>query len=193
MVGIASRLSPKKDFAFFGVEPNRDWAEAAKNAYADIFIGLLDEIPDAFLSDFNAILLMDILEHTPNPQESLQRLVDSQDKTTFFFISVPNIANIWIRLSLLFGKFDYTDNGILDRTHLKFFTKKTLLAMLDATGLEVLSITPTPIPLNLVHQIFNEGKVGYPIYLFLLWITKLFPTLFGYQFFCKTRKKGDQL
>ncbi len=189
--GIAPRLNGQKDFSFWGVEPNPEWAEAAKGIYKDIFIGTLEEIPDTFLSDFNAVLLMDILEHTSNPQESLQRLVNSQNKGTLFFISVPNIANIWIRINLLFGKFNYTENGILDRTHLKFFTRKTLLAMLDAAGLTVLDITPTPIPLGLVKPVFNEGKVGYPIYLFLLWITKLFPTLFGYQFFCRTIKQGE--
>lgn len=191
--GIASRLSRSKDFVFFGVEPNPEWARATKDAYKDIFIGTLEEIPDTFLGDFDAILLMDILEHTPKPQESLQRLVNSQSKDTFFFISVPNIANLWVRLSLLFGKFDYTDNGILDRTHLTFFTRKTLFAMLDAVGLEILDVTPTPIPLGLVHPIFNEGKAGYPIYLILIWITKLFPTLLGYQFFCRTKKEGNEL
>ena len=52
-------------------------------------------------------------------------------------MSVPNVAHLWVRLSLLLGRFDYADRGILDRTHLRFFTRRTFLAMLTEAGLAV--------------------------------------------------------
>jgi len=65
-------------------------------------------------------------------------------------VSVPNVAHLWVRLSLLAGRFHYTDRGILDRTHLRFFTRRTLLELLRAAGLTVVELAVTPVPLPLV-------------------------------------------
>ena len=65
-------------------------------------------------------------------------------------VSVPNVAHLWVRLSLLAGRFDYADRGILDRTHLRFFTRRSLLALLRAAGLAVVELAVTPVPLPLV-------------------------------------------
>ena len=52
-------------------------------------------------------------------------------------VSVPNIANISVRLLLLLGKFDYTERGILDKTHVRFFTRKTARAFLEQNGYSI--------------------------------------------------------
>jgi hypothetical protein len=102
-------------------------------------------------------------------------------------ISVPNVANLWVRLNLLFGVFDYADRGILDRTHLRFFTRKTLAAMVKNVGLDIVSIQVTPIPLELVSSFFIS-PVGKEIYSAFAWLTSLFPTLMGYQFIVEAKK-----
>jgi hypothetical protein len=63
---------------------------------------------------------------------------------------VPNVAHLWARLSLLIGRFDYADRGILDRTHLRFFTRRTLVDLLRAAELTIVELTVTPAPLPLV-------------------------------------------
>jgi hypothetical protein len=65
-------------------------------------------------------------------------------------VSVPNVAHVWVRLSLLVGRFDHADRGILDRTHLRFFTRRTLLELLRGAGLGVVELAVTPVPLPLV-------------------------------------------
>jgi hypothetical protein len=65
-----------------------------------------------------------------------------------------------VRLSLLFGRFNYADRGILDRTHLHFFTRRTLVEFLENSGLAVQRIQPTPIPLALVHPFFQTTAAG---------------------------------
>jgi hypothetical protein len=60
---------------------------------------------------------------------------------------VPNIAHLWIRLLLLAGRFDYFDRGILDHSHLRFFTERSLRAMLVDAGLSIERFTATPAPL----------------------------------------------
>ena len=76
---------------------------------------------------FDLIIFADILEHTIHPEKILEyystNLLKQKGK---IIISVPNIANWNIRLKLLFGKFDYTKTGILDETHLKFFTYNSI-------------------------------------------------------------------
>jgi len=57
-------------------------------------------------------------------------------------ISLPNVAQLPIRLKLLFGRFDYTEVGILGRSHLHFYTLKTALAMIRAAGLRVEKFYP---------------------------------------------------
>jgi hypothetical protein len=65
-------------------------------------------------------------------------------------VSVPNVAHLWVRLSLGLGRFDYADRGILDRTHLRFFTRRTFVAFLRDAGLTVAELRATPVPLPLV-------------------------------------------
>ncbi len=132
-------------------------------------------------------MLGDILEHLPDPDTVLKRLVECQPSNALFIISVPNIANLWVRLNLLMGKFDYTDRGILDRTHLHFFTRRTLVNMIQNSGLEILSIQATPIPLELVSRFFVTLP-GRFIHAVLARFTHWLPTLLGYQFVVQARK-----
>ena len=69
------------------------------------------------------MLLLDVLEHLKSPETILDQCHDVLAAGGLAVISLPNVANITVRLSLLFGRFRYTDRGILDRTHLRFFTR----------------------------------------------------------------------
>jgi len=59
-------------------------------------------------------------------------------------VSMPNIASWDRRLALLFGHFDYADSGIMDRTHLRFFTFRTAQALLEEAGLVILAVRHAP-------------------------------------------------
>jgi len=185
--GTLARMCQGHSLQLFGVEPNPDWARLASPLYEKIFVGLIQDAELEFLTGYDGVVLGDVLEHLSRPEEILQELVDLQSPGSMFIISVPNIANVWIRLSLLVGNFNYTDRGILDRTHVRFFTRKTLSAMLKNTGLEILSIKVTPIPLELVSGFFlsTPGRWLHGIFAQL---TVLFPTLLGYQFVVWARK-----
>jgi hypothetical protein len=62
-------------------------------------------------------------------------------------LSIPNVAHLWVRLSLLLGRFEYAGRGILDRTHVRFFTERSLRALLSDAGLRLVHLEPTPVPL----------------------------------------------
>ena len=185
--GTLARMCQGHSLRLFGVEPNPNWARLASPLYEKLFIGSIQDADEEFLAGYDVVVLGDVLEHLPVPEVVLQKLVRLQPSGTRFMISVPNIANLWIRLSLLAGKFDYTDRGILDRTHLRFFTRKTLLAMLKTNGLEIISIQVTPIPLELVSRVFLSVP-GRWIHSLFAQLTSLLSTLLGYQFVVTARK-----
>ena len=186
--GTLARMCADKPLHLFGIEPNADWAQIASPLYERIWVGTIEEIEEGCLRGYDVVVLGDILEHLPAPEQVLQKLLDYQSPNCLFIISVPNIANLWVRLNLLFGRFEYTDRGILDRTHLHFFTRTSLVAMLENTGLQIISIRATPIPLELVSNFFTTSP-GRFLHALLARCTAGLPTLLGYQFIVEARKR----
>lgn len=185
--GMLARMCQNKLLDFYGVEPNANWAEIASPFYKTIWIQSIDSLDEEFSKGYQAVILGDVLEHLSNPEVVLQKLVDLQPPDSIFLISVPNVANLWVRINLLFGRFDYTERGILDRTHLRFFTRKSLTAMIKHSGLVINSIQVTPIPLELISPFF-VSPLGKIIHAAFAWLTSILPTLLGYQFIVEARK-----
>lgn len=185
--GVLARMCQGCSLHFYGVEPNSRWAQIAAPLYDELWVGYIDDIETKFLAAYDAVVLGDVLEHLPAPDDVLKKLVSLQSSGSVFLISVPNVANFWVRLNLLMGRFDYADRGILDHTHLRFFTLKTLKQMLDNVGLKIVSIQVTPIPLELVSKFFLSTP-GRLIHAVVAGLTTLFPTLLGYQFVVEAKK-----
>lgn len=185
--GTLARMCQNTSLRFFGIEPHRDWAQVACHLYEKIWICSIEDMEDEFLRGYDLVVLGDVLEHLSDSQATLERIVNAQPSCTLFLISVPNVANFWIRLNLLFGHFDYTDRGILDRTHLRFFTRKSLLQMLKNVGLDVSFIQVTPLPLEAVSPFFNS-RAGAALHAILAFCTNLWPTFLGYQFIVGAKK-----
>lgn len=189
-IGTATGLLGKRcegsGFFLRGIEPNQEWAEEAKPYYDKILCASLEQAPDEFLSKQDVVILADVLEHTSTPEKILKHLVGLQSLGTQFFISIPNVANMWVRLNLLFGKFNYTDNGILDRTHLRFFTKFTFLELLRSCSMNIVELRFTPIPLNRVNPFFQNNALGRFAHRVMNFFAHLLPGLFAYQFVART-------
>jgi 2-polyprenyl-3-methyl-5-hydroxy-6-metoxy-1,4-benzoquinol methylase len=185
--GMLARRSANKGLRFFGIESMAEWAALASPHYENLWTCSFDDAPAEALSGYDAIVLGDVLEHMCAPDAALKKLVVLQGQGSLFIISVPNIANFWVRLNLLIGRFDYAERGIMDRTHLRFFTRKTLSAMVKDAGLQILSIQVTPIPLELISPFFTSlpGKIIHSIF---ATVTSWLPTLLGYQFILKAKK-----
>lgn len=186
--GPLGKMCSHLGFIWRGIEPNPEWAKIARSYYDDILCSTLENAPTNFLRNNDVVICADVLEHMAYPERELSRLVSLQKDKTTFLISVPNIANLWVRINLLFGKFDYTECGILDNTHLRFFTRHTLLDMLLSSGLRVKMLNATPIPLNLINPIFEYSAWGRFFHRSVTWLTTIFPTLLGYQFVVKAKK-----
>ena len=130
---------------------------------------------------FDRILLLDVLEHLRAPERILNQCRSLLQPSGEVIVSVPNIANITIRLALLFGKFNYTERGLLDRTHMRFFTRKTARQFLKENGYELLEERMTVMPVELKLGLSSSGMPMRLMNRLLAGLTWLMPGLFGYQ------------
>ena len=98
-------------------------------------------------SKFDVILMLDIIEHLSNPEEFLDSLrANTGLNQTKIIVTTPNIAFWIIRLQLMFGQFNYGKQGILDKTHRRLFTFKTIKKLFDQCGYEILKVKGIPAP-----------------------------------------------
>lgn len=121
-----------------GVEYDPAAARAAAEFAVDVVVGDLDD-PTTLdsLGDrrFDIVLAADVLEHLRHPLACLTAAVDRLRPGGVVVLSIPNIAHGDIRLALLDGRFEYTDVGLLDRTHISHFTDQSLRQLIADAGL----------------------------------------------------------
>jgi len=130
---------------------------------------------------FDRVLLLDVLEHLRNPERILEQCHQTMKREGLLIVSLPNIANIAVRLMLLFGRFEYAERGLLDKTHLRFFTRKTGRRMLERAGYIILEEKETVIPVELVVGWSPSNIVMKALNRMLALATWMLPGLFGYQ------------
>lgn len=184
--GMLGKRFQNSGMTLKGIEVLPEYAEAARPYYSEVICARIEDVPDEFIAGQDVIVCADVLEHLVDPTGVLDRLVKLQKPKTQLMISVPNVANLWIRVNLLFGKFDYTENGILDRDHLHFYTRRTFKHLLFNSGLRILEVKYTTIPLNRLSAFFSENWLGRAIHKILAGLTQLTPTLLAYQFVVRT-------
>lgn len=136
---------------------------------------------------YDAILLMDVLEHLPHPEELLEICRELLAPGGEVLLSVPNVANITVRLMLLAGRFDYAERGILDRTHLRFYTRRTFRRLLEKEGFRVEREWMTVMPVELALGFPASHPLMIAANRMLAAATRLFPAVFGYQILCLAR------
>ncbi len=130
---------------------------------------------------FDRVLLLDILEHLRRPEDLLTECQDVLRRDGQLIVSLPNIANITVRAMLLFGRFNYTERGLLDRTHLRFFTRKTARLLLEENGYRILREEATVMPIELVLNLSPESLALRFCNRVLALMTRMLPGLLGYQ------------
>lgn len=174
--------------------------------------------------DFDAVLLLDVIEHLANPEEFLlsmrnddrnhpadsiqepasseQPLVSENDRSNsesgiepglaesnmsqpLLVLSTPNVAFAAIRLNLLMGQFRYAERGILDITHKRLFTRRSLLQMLKVCGFEIERVHGVGVPFAAVMP----GKTGRILGWFANLFAKVWPSLFAFQILVECRPR----
>ena len=180
--GLLSRQLTACGWRVTAIEGDPALAQAgARHCERMITVNLDREIPVGE-GPFDVIVYGDILEHLVDPLRVLVELDRSLAPSGFVVISVPNIAHLWIRLLLLAGRFDYFDRGILDHSHLRFFTERSLRAMLVDAGLSIERFTATPAPLYQILPVSWHRRWVAATHSINAVIARNVRRLLGYQF-----------
>ena len=162
--GLKARLGAE----VWGIECNAQ-AAAAAGRYLDRVVQAPVEqaLPRIPQGHFDSIILADVLEHLVDPAAVLAGLSEKLAPNGELIVSLPNVGHWSVLQGLLEGSWEYQDAGILDRTHLKFFTRKSALSLFAAAGFSATSVTPitltgdTGMPERLL-QALQEGGVAGP-------------------------------
>ena len=124
---------------YWGVEPNHRAAAAAGHSLDKVLTGFYNEVADKLPDHyFDLVICNDVIEHMADPDSFLEAIKAKMTANASLVGSIPNVRHISNLKSLLIGKdWQYEDAGILDRTHLKFFTEKSLRSLFAAHQFEV--------------------------------------------------------
>jgi len=135
--GYLSKYCPENEF--YGIDGNSEAIDMANRTYKKAIVVDLNQIPDSLLFDvkFDYIIFADILEHLLYPELLLKHFAMYLNNGGKVIVSLPNIALWRNRFNLLFGHFDYTDFGVMDRTHLHLYTYSTAKQLLQNSGYRV--------------------------------------------------------
>ena len=173
-----------------GIETNAAAAQEARSYYDVFHVADIEIFSFPYHQEFDYIVFADVLEHLRDPAAVLRRCLPALKDSGKLIISLPNVANWIVRLSLLFGHFDPADRGILDKTHLHFFTLRTLKKMLTDVSCRVLDVTPTPLPVQLVLP-WTARKIFAPLHAAHYALTLSWKTIFAYQFVVTVAPSGQ--
>ena len=135
----------------WGIEPDEKSANEATRKLDKVITGIFDpDAPDFHNQKFDLICFNDVLEHLVNPAEILKQSKSLLAKNGYILASIPNLRYYSVIVSLLREKdFRYQKFGVMDETHLRFFTKNSIIRLFEENGYELITI-----------EGINEYKVG---------------------------------
>jgi 2-polyprenyl-3-methyl-5-hydroxy-6-metoxy-1,4-benzoquinol methylase len=180
--------------AVFCIEPDPIRAAMAQGRGLKVYQGLFDQ---QFLNQpeaserFDVIVFGDVLEHLPSPAEALDLALRCLKSGGLILASTPNVAHWTVRLGLLFGRFNYAESGIMDATHLRWFTEATLSRLFAQQGFQVERLRYTA-GLWLPH--YSRGLLKFIPYrikrVAVLILLRLFPRLMAAQLVVAARPRA---
>ena len=138
---LACAIRDTRNASVIGLEPNPDRASASSKRGITTYCAVLSE---DLLNNFgrvDVVLFADVLEHIPDPAQPLSLATKFLAPGGIVIASVPNVAHWSVRWNLLWGKFDYRPLGLMDTTHLRWFTRTSFGALFERAGYRVCSMT----------------------------------------------------
>lgn len=171
-----------------GVEIDSAAAEEARRFAARVHVLDLDLLPASSIEPgpFDVVLLGDVIEHLRDPVAVLRDLAGVLAPDGRFVISIPHVAHIDVRLMLLQGRWEYQQDGLLDRTHLRWFTREGLRGVLAEVGFVATRVERVVFGLGASLLPVDVVGVGSDIVRF----AEADPEAYTYQFVVEARRAG---
>jgi len=170
-----------------GIEKDPAAAELARERMNDVAVLDLDrdDLAEALAGrQYDCVVLADVLEHLADARRVLESAVRLLSPDGEVVISVPNVAHGSLRLALLQGRWEYRDTGLLDRTHIHFFTRTSILDLIQQGGLAITAVHSTVVD-PLASEI-NLDRSSLPQEL-VDWV-RVQEDSFNYQFVIRARR-----
>lgn len=156
---LGKALKQRQNCRVDGIELNKEAAQAAGDRLDRIWCDNVNRFnPDFLNGEYDCIVLADILEHLVSPWDILKKYSDTLTDDGTIIASIPNIAHPWILSQLEKGLFRYDAAGILDITHLRFFTKTTIGQLFYKAGLKIVDMQPSPSATNPIQWLVTARK-----------------------------------
>jgi glycosyltransferase involved in cell wall biosynthesis len=157
-----------------------------KFVQANLDFGLPSDLP----ASVDVVVCADVLEHVRQPEVLLEELAPRLTAGGAVLASIPNFGHWYPRFRTLLGVFDYDRRGILDRTHVRFFTRRSFERMARGAGYQVRRVGATGLPFDVADR-GGSGSVSAklkPIRAIDRALVKLRPQLFAYQFLYELKR-----
>ena len=128
----------------WGIELDPGAADEARRRLDGVVAGDLSSVGlDALGGQpFDAILAIDVLEHLVDPAAAVAKLVGMLRAGGLLVACIPNVAHVWVMANLVAKRWPQKTSGIFDRTHVRFFAKRDMIALLRDAGLEIIEVRP---------------------------------------------------
>jgi len=153
-------LIEKKDCIVDGIEIDKADAKIAAKKLRHVEIFDINEPKnfDRYTDRYDIIIFADVLEHLVDPAKVLERVKSLLKPKGAIVFSIPNMAHVSVRLDLLAGNFRHTETGVIDKTHLHFYTQEEAIRIFTAAGLHMnhFDVSPYPYPESLIKRKFEE-------------------------------------
>lgn len=180
---FSAYLAEKLGCEVTGIELNPDAAGKAARVCRHVITGDIEQgALDQVEGKFDYILFGDVLEHLVTPGLTLARSKALLNDHGYILISIPNVAHYSVRWRLATGRFEYQKHGLLDHTHLRFFTLRTATRLIEEAGLEIVNF-------DLVYVV-----PGLDLVKNFRWLEKFlkryFSPLIGFQFIFKAKPRS---
>lgn len=163
----ALALADKKCGEYIGIDINEVAIKKARSKLTEVLVGNIETMHLPWNEEyFDVLILSEVLEHLSNPWEVLKKLHKYLKPNAIILASLPNVSHYRIILMLLKGEWNLTNDGIMDKTHLRWFTPKTFVELFETSGYKVEKIEPLG-PLRLSIKIKMAILLGKANHLFI--------------------------
>lgn len=172
-----------------GLDPDEESARLAESHCAEVIVGDVErgDVRGRLPHEIDVVLFGDVLEHLRDPGAALAGMHDVLREGGFVVASIPNIGVWFARVQVALGRFPYADHGIFDRTHLRFFTRTSVLELARDAGYAVVNErfawTYLPAELTVNRLLGGEGEAEWAwLDAVKRWAANHRPELFALQF-----------
>jgi methionine biosynthesis protein MetW len=142
---LGEKLRLEKNCYVVGVEANDQAVSLAKQRLNDVILADIERLSSLpyLEKNFDVIVFADVLEHLKDPKKALTFFKEYLKDEGYIIASIPNVANWTVRIKLLLGRWNYKERGLLDKTHVRFFTLITAKKLMDDCGFKIVSLKST--------------------------------------------------